>query len=101
MHIGGLRMTVPAALPLFGRGKVREMYEIDALRLLMVASDRVSAFDVVMDEPVPGKGAVLTALSAFWFRKTAHLVANHLISDRVEDLPQEVKELEPEIAGRW
>ena len=59
---------------LFRRGKVREMYAVGDDRLLMVASDRVSAFDVVMDEPIPGKGAVLTALSAFWFRKTADLV---------------------------
>jgi phosphoribosylaminoimidazole-succinocarboxamide synthase len=88
-------------LPLFRRGKVREMFAVGEDRLLMVASDRVSAFDVVMDEPVPGKGAVLTALSAFWFRKTAQLVRNHLISDRIEDLPTEVRDVEPLIAGRW
>src|SRR4030088_614401 len=97
MHIGGLRMTVPAALPLFGRGKVREMYEIDALRLLMVASDRVSAFDVVMDEPIPGKGAVLTALSVFWFRLTRDVVPNHLLSDDPAELPAEIRPEE----GRW
>jgi phosphoribosylaminoimidazole-succinocarboxamide synthase len=89
------------ALPLFRRGKVREMYAVDDERLLMVASDRVSAFDVVMDEPIPGKGAVLTALSAFWFRKTSDLVSNHLLSDRLEDLPSSVREVEPSIAGRW
>jgi phosphoribosylaminoimidazole-succinocarboxamide synthase len=87
--------------PLFRRGKVREMYAVDAERLLMVASDRVSAFDVVMDQPIPGKGAVLTALSAFWFRKTADLVPNHLLSDRVEDLPASVRHVEPSIAGPW
>src|SRR6195256_2975910 len=87
--------------PLFRRGKVREMYVVDAERLLMVASDRVSAFDVVMDQPIPGKGAILTALSAFWFRKTAGLVPNHLVSDRVEDLPASVCDVEPSIAGRW
>jgi phosphoribosylaminoimidazole-succinocarboxamide synthase len=90
-----------SALPLFRSGKVREMYAVDDERLLMVASDRVSAFDVVMTEPIPGKGAVLTALSAFWFRRTAGLVRNHLLSDRIEDLPTAIKAAESEIAGRW
>jgi len=94
-------MTVTAALPLFRRGKVREMYAVDDDRLLMVASDRVSAFDVVMDEPIPGKGAVLTALSAFWLRRTSDLVPNHLISDSAADLPPHVREVEQSIAGRW
>src|SRR5205085_3434015 len=89
------------ALSLFRRGKVREMYVVDRERLLMVASDRVSAFDVIMDEPIPGKGAVLTALSAFWFRATSHLVRNHLISDALADLPRHVREVEPTISGRW
>src|SRR5205085_7064486 len=57
------------------------MYVVDNERLLMVASDRVSAFDVVMDEPIPGKGAVLTALSRFWFERTADVVPNHLLPD--------------------
>jgi|SRR5579859_5440649 len=92
---------VTAALPLFRRGKVREMYAVDDERLLMVASDRVSAFDVVMDEPIQGKGAVLTALSAFWFRATADLVLNHLISDHAADLPVGLREIEPSIGGRW
>jgi phosphoribosylaminoimidazole-succinocarboxamide synthase len=94
-------VTVTAALPLFRRGKVREMYAVDDDRLLMVASDRVSAFDVIMDEPIPGKGAVLTALSAFWFHKTSDLVRNHLISDSVTDLPAPLHEAEPSIRGRW
>jgi phosphoribosylaminoimidazole-succinocarboxamide synthase len=91
----------PLALPVFRMGKVREMYAVGDDRLLMLASDRVSAFDVVMNESVPGKGAVLTALSAFWFRKTASLVRNHLLSDRAEDLPLEVRGDEPAIRGRW
>ena len=94
-------MTAAEALPLFRRGKVREMYAVDDDRLLMVASDRVSAFDVVMDEPIPGKGAVLTALSAFWFRKTADLVPNHLISDTTDDLPAHLQAMHESIAGRW
>jgi phosphoribosylaminoimidazole-succinocarboxamide synthase len=67
-------------LPLARRGKVREMYEVDGDTLLMVASDRVSAFDVVLREPVAFKGAVLTQLSAFWFRHLAHVLPNHLIT---------------------
>src|SRR5258707_10735276 len=88
-------------LPLFRTGKVRDMYAVGDDQLLMLASDRVSAFDVVMDAPVPGKGAVLTELSAFWFRQTAELVRNHLISDQVEDLPAEVKDDAAALHGRW
>jgi len=71
-------------LPLFRRGKVRDMYVVDDDRLLMVASDRVSAFDVVMHEPIPGKGAVLTALSKFWFEQTRDAVPNHFVSQENE-----------------
>lgn len=77
------------------------MYVVDDERLLMVASDRVSAFDVVMREPIPGKGAVLTALSAFWFRHTRHVVANHLISDAIADLPASVRAFANTVQGRW
>jgi phosphoribosylaminoimidazole-succinocarboxamide synthase len=66
---------------LFRRGKVRDMYDLGDGRLLMVASDRISAFDVVMDEPIPGKGAVLTALSKFWFDLTSEVVPNHVLAD--------------------
>jgi len=76
-----LRSAQDEALLLFRHGKVREMYDLGAGRLLMVASDRVSAFDVVMDEPIPGKGEVLTALSKFWFEHTAKLVPNHLLAE--------------------
>jgi phosphoribosylaminoimidazole-succinocarboxamide synthase len=65
-------------LPLVYRGKVRDLYEADEKHLLMVASDRLSAFDVILPTPVPGKGAVLTAVSLFWFRRTEHIVPNHL-----------------------
>jgi phosphoribosylaminoimidazole-succinocarboxamide synthase len=92
--------TLPP-LPLFRQGKVREMYLVDDKRLLMLASDRVSAFDVVMNEPIPGKGAVLTALSAFWFRRTADLVPNHLLSDRLDDLPAQVRNFAASADGRW
>ena len=67
-------------LPLLRRGKVREVYEVDPETLLLVASDRVSAFDVVMREPVPYKGAVLTQISAFWFRRLAGVIPHHCLS---------------------
>jgi len=68
-------------LPLVSRGKVRDIYGVDDDKLLIVASDRLSAFDVVLPTPIPGKGWVLTALSNFWFGRTQHIVSNHLISD--------------------
>jgi phosphoribosylaminoimidazole-succinocarboxamide synthase len=67
------------SLKLLHRGKVRDLYEVDAERLLIVQTDRLSAFDVVLPTPVPGKGEVLTALSLFWFRRLAHLIPNHLM----------------------
>ena len=69
------------SLPLLHRGKVRDNYAIGDDRLLIVASDRLSAFDVVLPDPIPGKGRVLTAISNFWFARTRHLVANHLTAE--------------------
>jgi len=69
------------SLPLLHRGKVRDNYAIGDDRLLIVASDRLSAFDVVLPDPIPGKGRVLTAISNFWFARTRHLVANHLTGE--------------------
>jgi phosphoribosylaminoimidazole-succinocarboxamide synthase len=69
------------SLPLVGRGKVRENYAVGADRLLMVASDRISAFDVVMGEPIPAKGALLTRMALFWFDRLAHVVPNHLTGE--------------------
>jgi phosphoribosylaminoimidazole-succinocarboxamide synthase len=66
------------SLPLIARGKVRENYAVGADRMLMVASDRLSAFDVVMAEPIPGKGRVLTQMALFWFARLGHVVPNHL-----------------------
>jgi len=90
-------------LPLLRRGKVREMYEVDADTLLMVASDRVSAFDVVMKEPVAYKGAVLTQLSAFWFQTLRAVVPHHLITADTAEIVSRVPALAPHratIAGR-
>jgi phosphoribosylaminoimidazole-succinocarboxamide synthase len=82
-------------LPLkrIARGKVRELYEVDADRLLLVASDRVSAYDVVMAEPIPLKGAVLTQTSAWWFRQLGGLVRHHMISADGDDIIAEVPAL--------
>jgi phosphoribosylaminoimidazole-succinocarboxamide synthase len=77
-------VTASESLTLFRRGKVRDMYVVDDAHLLMVASDRVSAFDVVMSEPIPGKGVVLTALSKFWFERTRDVVPNHFVAQRDE-----------------
>jgi phosphoribosylaminoimidazole-succinocarboxamide synthase len=82
-------VTTLAELPLIASGKVREMYSMsDDARLLMVASDRISTYDAVHPTPIPDKGRVLTGLSAFWFEKTGHIVANHMIS-ATEGVPAE------------
>jgi phosphoribosylaminoimidazole-succinocarboxamide synthase len=73
-------------LPLLRRGKVREVYEVDADHLLLVASDRVSAFDIVMREPIPRKGAVLTQISAFWFERLAGVVPSHYLTARTDEI---------------
>ncbi|MGH9259268.1 MAG: phosphoribosylaminoimidazolesuccinocarboxamide synthase, partial [Acidimicrobiales bacterium] len=89
-------------LPHVHSGKVRDIYAVDDDRLLMVTSDRISAFDVVMDEPIPHKGRVLTAMSAFWFELLGGVVAGHLLSTDVGDLPpaaQKVAE-DADLAGR-
>jgi phosphoribosylaminoimidazole-succinocarboxamide synthase len=78
-------------LPLVHRGKVRETYEVDERHLLLVATDRLSAFDVVFDQPIPDKGAVLTRLSAWWFEQLAHLGRSHLVSAAAADLPEEAR----------
>ena len=73
--------TSIASLPLIARGKVRDNYAVGDDRLLMVASDRLSAFDVVMQEPIPGKGRVLTQMALAWFARLSHVVPNHLTGD--------------------
>jgi phosphoribosylaminoimidazole-succinocarboxamide synthase len=90
-------------LPLLRRGKVREVYEVDARHLLLVASDRVSAFDVVMREPIPHKGAVLTQISAFWFERLAAVFPSHFITADISEIVGKIPELGPharEMAGR-
>ncbi|MDZ7674638.1 MAG: phosphoribosylaminoimidazolesuccinocarboxamide synthase [Acidimicrobiales bacterium] len=90
-------------LPLLHSGKVRDIYDAGpdpdgADRLLMVTSDRISAFDVVMNEPIPGKGRVLAAMSAFWFDHLADVAPNHLISTDLADFPDSAQD--PALAGR-
>ena len=67
-------------------GKVRDLYEIDSKRMLMVATDRLSAFDVIMPEPIKDKGSILTQISNFWFQQLAHIMPNHLTGDQLTDL---------------
>ncbi|NBH76113.1 phosphoribosylaminoimidazolesuccinocarboxamide synthase [Rodentibacter pneumotropicus] len=75
-------------------GKVRDLYEIDDKRMLMVATDRLSAFDVILDDPIPRKGEILTQISNFWFNQLAHIMPNHFTGDSVYDvLPKEEADL--------
>jgi phosphoribosylaminoimidazole-succinocarboxamide synthase len=85
-------------LPLVHRGKVRETYEVDERHLLLVATDRLSAFDVVFEQPIPDKGAVLTRLSAWWFEQLAHLGRSHFVSADADGLPDAARG--PELAPR-
>ncbi len=90
-------------LPLLRRGKVREVYEVDAGHLLLVASDRVSAFDIVMREPIPRKGAVLTQMSAFWFERLAGVMPSHFVTagtDEILDRLPALRGRAAEIEGR-
>jgi phosphoribosylaminoimidazole-succinocarboxamide synthase len=80
-------------LPLVRRGKVREVYAVDAEHLLLVASDRVSAFDVVMGQPVPRKGVVLTQISAFWFEKLAAVFPSHYITAATDEIVERIPAL--------
>src|ERR687893_201921 len=96
-----LLRTEIEGLPLVHRGKVRETYEVDDRHLLMVATDRLSAFDVVFDQPIPDKGAVLTRLSAWWFEQLADLGRTHFVSADRERLPEMVgSELAQELERR-
>ncbi|MFT0532788.1 phosphoribosylaminoimidazolesuccinocarboxamide synthase [Castellaniella hirudinis] len=92
-----LQSTIQS-LPLLGRGKVRDMYAVGEDKLLIVATDRISAFDVILDDPIPGKGKVLTALTEFWLQRLGHLVPTHVTGIAPEDVvaPEE----RDQVAGR-
>jgi phosphoribosylaminoimidazole-succinocarboxamide synthase len=88
-------------LKLFARGKVRDTYELSDDRLLMVATDRISAFDRVLPSGIPDRGKVLTQLSIFWFSQTHSFQDNHLVSGMVPDLPAALRDHREELAGRF
>jgi phosphoribosylaminoimidazole-succinocarboxamide synthase len=88
-----------AAAKLYGRGKVRDVYDVGNDRLLLVATDRLSAFDVVLPDPIPDKGRVLTALTLFWLERTTSVIGNHLLSADRQDFPEPFRS-EPSLAGR-
>ena len=89
-------------LTLLGRGKVRDLYAIPGHddKLLMVATDRISAFDVIMGEPIPGKGRMLTAISLFWFRLLADIMPNHLITGDAAEFPEVCRRYADQLEGR-
>ncbi|MCF7887330.1 MAG: phosphoribosylaminoimidazolesuccinocarboxamide synthase [Candidatus Omnitrophica bacterium] len=87
-------------LKLYKKGKVRDVYDLGN-KLLIVATDRISCFDVVLPTPIPGKGKILTQISLFWFSYLQDLISNHLISADDKDLPQEISQDTKELAGRF
>ena len=101
MIAGPAVTTTDLPLKLFNRGKVRDTYELDNNRLLMVATDRISAFDHVLPNGIPDRGKVLTQLSIYWFSQTDFFQENHLVSGMVPDLPAALKDRRDELAGRF
>ena len=93
--------TTDLPLKIFARGKVRDTYELDDHKLLMVATDRISAFDRVLPNGIPDRGKVLTQLSIYWFSQTDFFQENHLVSGMVPDLPAVLKDRRDELAGRF
>ena len=98
MNPAAVHTSTLHSLPLLARGKVRDNYAVGDDRILMVASDRISAFDVIMDDPIPGKGALLTQMALWWFEQLKGIVPNHLTGDAPESVvaPDEVAQ----VAGR-
>ena len=92
--------TTIADLKLVRRGKVRDVYEVDDARLLIVATDRISAFDCVLPTPIERKGEVLTALSRFWFAKLGQIAPNHLLTTEIDEMPEMIRRNEHELRGR-
>jgi phosphoribosylaminoimidazole-succinocarboxamide synthase len=100
MSAATLLQTSFSDLTLVRRGKVRDVYAVDNDSLLIVATDRISAFDCILPTPIERKGEVLTALSEFWFEKLGHVVANHLIASRIDDMPEAVRRHADTLARR-
>ena len=86
-------------LKLFAKGKVRDIYEVGE-HLLLVSTDRLSAFDVVMDQGIPHKGIVLTKISEYWFDFCKDIIPNHLVTTNVNEFPDECKEYSEDLEGR-
>ena len=101
MIAGPALIETDLPLKLFSRGKVRDTYELGSDRLLMVATDRISAFDRVLPNGIPDRGKVLTQLSIYWFSQTHTFQENHLVSGMVPDLPRALKEHRDELQGRF
>ncbi len=99
METSALHESSLTSLPFLHRGKVRDLYEVDAQHLLIVQTDRLSAFDVILPDPIPGKGAVLTAMSNFWFGKLGHIIPNHLSGRAPESVVRGADEIE-QVRGR-
>ena len=93
-----LHTSSVTSLPLLARGKVRDNYSVGDDRILMVASDRISAFDVIMGEPIPGKGVLLAQMALFWFKKLGHICPNHLTGDAPESVVR--ADEVPQVTGR-
>ncbi|MFZ9962931.1 MAG: phosphoribosylaminoimidazolesuccinocarboxamide synthase, partial [Burkholderiales bacterium] len=93
-NLDSITKTNLTSLEFVYRGKVRDIYQVDADRLLVVQTDRLSAFDVILPDPIPGKGRLLTELSIFWFKRLQHVIPNHLLTNTAsefvatEELPQ-------------
>ena len=94
-----LHQSTITSLPLLHRGKVRDLYDVDAQHLLIVQTDRLSAFDVILPDPIPGKGEVLTTVSNFWFSKLQHVIPNHLTGIAPETVVKGAEEL-TQVKGR-
>jgi len=99
MNIEGITKTDFSGLKLFNRGKVRDVYETKQ-HLIIVATDRISAFDVIMPNPIPGKGEILTRMSAFWFNKMNDIIENHMVSTNPLEFPDECIPYQDILRGR-
>src|SRR5882672_161256 len=99
MNAAALLQTTLADLKLVRRGKVRDVYAVGDEQLLIVATDRISAFDCILPTPIERKGEVLTSLSKFWFEKLAGIVPNHFITNDQEQMPEAVRQA-PDLKGR-
>ncbi len=94
-----IKTNIPE-LKLISRGKVRDMYELDEKSVLIVTTDRMSAFDVILDDPIPGKGVILNQLTLFWMRRFESLVPNHIIESDVNNYPEFLQKYKDQLEGR-